>query len=366
MSDKILQIIPSPPNCADGVADYALLLATQMLKDSEIKTQFLVFRIDLEIKPTVISGFPLMRLPDHQPQSLYSSVPEDISAIILHFSGYPYFNTSVRGIFGRETPFWFPLALKSLVQNRKIKLIIMFHELPKLHWKQFFFFNLLNPIHTSVSRRLAKIADVIFTNNMYQQSLLSKWSGKNITKVLIFSNMGEPDTVPSLIDRQRRLIIFGGSARSRLYQKYFPVLIESCKLLGITEIYDIGPPVEIPECSDAEIKLVKMGFLSQPEISELLLTSIAGCLDYFRGTGGLGKSGVFSAYCAHGLVPILTKYDASEADEIYISQNYLVLGSQLGNLSPDQLQAVANKAHKWYRGHTLSKIARIFSSSIII
>jgi hypothetical protein len=365
MSDKILQIIPSPPNCADGVADYALLLATQMLKDAQLKTQFLVFRIDLEVEPTIINNFPLIRLPDHQPQSLYSSVPEDIEVIILHFSAYPYFNTSFRGVFGRGTPFWFVDALKSLVQNRKIKLIVMFHELPKLHWKQFFFFNFLNPIHSSISRGLAKIADIIITNSTYQQAMLSKWSAKNVTKVLIFSNMGEPDTVFPLTDRQRRLIIFGGPARTRIYQKHFPALLESCKLLGINEIYDIGPPVEIPECSKIGIRLVKMGFLSQPEISELLLTSFAGCLDYFRCPGGLGKSGVFSAYCAHGLVPILTEYDASEADEIYMNQNYLVLGSKLGNLSTAQLQAVANKSHKWYQSHALPRIAEIFSSSIL-
>jgi hypothetical protein len=365
MSDKILQIIPSPPNCADGVADYALLLATQMLKDAQLKTQFLVFRIDLEVEPTIINGFPLMRLPNHQPQSLYSSVPEDIDVIILHFSAYPYFNTSLRGIFGKGTPFWFAYALKSLIQDRKIKLIVMFHELPKLHWKQFFFFNFLNPIHSSVSRRLAQIADTIITNSTYQQAMISKWSGKNVTKVQIFSNMGEPDKVSALTDRQRRLVIFGGPARTRIYQKHFPALMESCKLLGVTEIYDIGPPVPIPEYSNTGIKLVQKGFLSQPEISELLLTSFAGCLDYFRCPGGLGKSGVFSAYCAHGLVPILTEYDASEADEIYMNQNYLVLGSQLGNLSSAQLQAVANKAHQWYGGHALPKIAEIFSSSIL-
>lgn len=364
MSDKVLQIIPSPPNCTDGVADYALLLATQMLKDYQIKTRFLVFRIDLEVESTIISGFPLMGLPDHQPQSLYSSVPEDIGVIILHFSAYPYFNTSLRGVFGKGTPFWFADALQSLVQARQIKLIIMFHELPKLHWKQFFFFNFLNPIHSNVSRRLARIADTIITNSTYQRAMLSKWSGRNVNKVLTFSNMGEPDIIPLLAERQCRLIVFGGSARTRIYQKHFPALLESCQLLGITEIYDIGPPVEIPEYNDAKIKLVKMGFLAQTEISKLLLTSFAGCLDYFRCPGGLGKSGVFSAYCAHGLVPILTEYDASEADDIYVNKNYLVLDSKLGSLSAAQLQAVADKAHQWYQGHALPKIAAIFCSSI--
>lgn len=363
MSNKVLQIIPSPPNCADGVADYALLLATQMLKDAQIRTQFLVFRIDLEVEPTIINGFPLMRLSDHQPQALYSSVPEDIGVIIVHFSAYPYFNTSFRGIFGKGTPFWFADGLKSLVQNRKIKLIVMFHELPKLHWKQFFFFNFLNPIHSSVSRLLAKMADAIITNSTYQQTMLSKWSGKNVTKVLIFSNMGEPETIPSLTDRQRRLIIFGGSARSRIYQKHFSALMESCQLLGITEICDIGPPVETPECHHADIQLVKKGFLPQHEISEMLLTSFAGCLDYFRCPGGLGKSGVFSAYCAHGLVPILTEYDASEADEIFMNQHYLVLGSNMDDWSAAKLQVVADKAHKWYQGHSLPKIAEVFTSS---
>jgi hypothetical protein len=364
MLDKIIQIIPSPPNCSDGIADYALLLANQMLKDTQINTQFLIFRRDVEVENT-IEGFSFMCLSEHQPEALSSSIPENISTIILHFSAYPYFNTSLKGVFGLGTPFWLTEALQELVKSRGIKLIIMFHELPKLHWKQYFFFNRLNPIHSVVSRRLAKMADVILTNSTHQQIILSKWSGKSVAKILIFSTVGEPYHIPSLIDRQHRLIIFGGSARSCIYQNHFKALIESCKLLGINEIYDIGPPMELPACSDSGINLVKMGFLTQNEISKLLLTSLAGCLDYSRSPGGLGKSTVFGAYCAHGLVPVLTGYDPSEIDEVYMNQHYLVLDSGLENLSLPQLQAVANKAHEWYKGHALPRIAEIFSSSIL-
>jgi hypothetical protein len=363
MPDQILQIIPSPPNCSDGIADYALLLATQILKDTHINTQFLVFRKDIEIEPIITNEFSLKGLPNHQPEALLSSIPENIGTIILHFSAYPYFNNSFRGILGYDTPFWLAEALQELVKSRGIKLIIMFHELPKLYWKQYLFFNLLNPIHSIVSRRLAKTADVILTNNTHQQTILSKWSEKSVTKILIFSTVGEPDQTPSLIDRQRRLIIFGGSARSYIYQNHFKALVESCKLLGITEIYDIGPPMKLPECFDSGINLVEMGFLTQNEVSDLLLTSLAGCLDYSRSPGGLGKSTVFGAYCAHGLVPILTEYDPSEADEVYMNQNYLVLNSGLDNLSLPQLQVIADQANKWYKSHTLSKIAKIFTSS---
>jgi hypothetical protein len=363
MLDKIIQIIPSPPNCSDGIADYALLLANQMMKDTQINTQFLIFRRDVEIE-TTIDGFSLMYLSEHQPASLFLSIPEDVSTIILHFSAYPYFNTSLKGVFGWGTPFWLADALQEVVKSRGIKLIIMFHELPKLHWRQYFFFNLLNPIHSIVSRRLAKIANVILTNSTHQQTILSKWSGKSVTKILIFSTVGEPDQTPPLIDRQRRLIIFGGSARSCIYQNHFKALIESCKLLGINEIYDIGPPMKLPECSDSEINLVKMGFLTQNEVSELLLTSLAGCLDYSRSPGELGKSTVFGAYCAHGLVPVLTGYDPSEADEVYMNQHYLVLDSGLDNLNMPQLQLIADQANKWYESHMLPKIAGVFSSFI--
>lgn len=364
MVDRILQIIPTPPNSSDGIGDYALLLATQLLEDFQIDTQFLVFRSDIEVEP-VINGFPIARLPAHKPEVFCSCIPAGIRVIIIHFSSYPYFNTSLKGTFGFGTPFWLIDALRSVVRSHQLKLIVMFHELPKLHWKQFYLFELLNPLHSIVSRRLAEMADTVLTSSTKYQAILAKWLSRNVTKILIFSTIGEPNSVLPSIARQRRLVIFGGSARSRIYQNNFQVLIQNCKLLGIEEICDVGPPLELPNFPNLDIKFVEMGFRSYPEIRELLLTSLVGCIDYTPFPGNLGKSSVFAAYCAHGLVPLLTQYNPSEADDLYLNQHYLVLDSQSDGLNLAQLQIIADQAHEWYQDHTIKEIAKIFSTCIL-
>ena len=364
MTTKILQIVPAPPYTGDGISDYASLLASRLWQDYGIETNFLVFRTDLTIDSGK-SKFPIIQLSSHNSHSLVSAIPEKVDAIILHFSGYPYFDSTFKGLLGINTPFWLAEALQSVVHLSQTKLILMVHELPRLNRGQFYLFDFLNPIQNLVSRRIARMADTVLTSSNRYQVILSKWLGKNVAKVSIFSNIGEPDSIPPLLMRKRRLVIFGGSARYRLYQNDFQALIQSCKLLGIEEIYDVGPPLKLPKYSDLEVNLVEMGFQSQREISELLLTSLAGCMDYSPFPGNLGKSGVFAAYCAHGVVPILTQYNPSEADGLHLNQHYVIPGDDLNHLSLAELQTIADNAHTWYQTHTLKAIAQVFAQHLL-
>lgn len=358
---KILQIIPTPPNSADGIGDYALQLATQLHQDFQVDTQFLVFRNDIQVEP-IANSFVMQQLSIHTAEKFRAAIPSDIRSIIIHFSAYPYFDTSLKGSLGFGTPFWLIAALRSVVASQRLKLVVMFHELPKLYWKQFYVFDFLNPLQCIVSRRLARMADTVMTSSTRFQSVLSTWIGKDVPKISIFSSMGEPESVIPLTMRQRRLIIFGGSARDRIYRNHAPALIQSCRLLGIDEICDIGSTLNLPDYSHADINLRSMGFRSPAEISELLATSLAGCIDYSPFPGNLGKSSVFAAYCAHGLVPILTRYNPSEVDDLYKDRHYLVLGSELAISNLDRLQIVADNAHQWYGGHTTKAIAKTFFS----
>jgi hypothetical protein len=361
MVEQILQIIPTPPNSSDGIGDYALLLAVQLRKDFQVDTRFLIFRNDVYVEP-VISGFASSRLPAHNSAAFCSSIPTDTKVIIIHFSGYPYFHTNLKGTFGIGTPFWLIHALRSVIRSHQLRIIVMFHELPKLHWQQFYVSDFLNPIHSIVSRRLARMADTVLTSSTNLQAILSQWLGRDITKISIFSGIGEPESLPHFALRQPHLVIFGGSARNRIYQNHFPALIQSCQLLGIEAIYDVGPPLKLPEAPSSDIKLVEMGFLSQAEISELLLTARVGCIDYAPFPGNLAKSSVFAAYCAHGVLPILTKYNPSEADGLDVDRHYLVLGNKLDDL--DRSAAIANRAHEWYQSHTIAEIAKTFFACI--
>jgi len=365
MAQQILQIIPTPPDSSDGIGDYALLLAAQLRQDAQLDTQFLVFRNDIEVK-SAIDGFSIAHLPEHKPQALCSLIPESIRAVIVHFSGYPYFNTSLRGMVGIGIPFWLVNTLCAIKQSHRIKLIVMFHELPKLYWKQFYCFDYLNPIHCMVARPLAQTADTVLTTSTKYQSILSNWVNAPVHRLPIFSNMGEPAIVPPLIKRKRRLVIFGGSARQRVYQNSLKDLVKSCQTLGIEEIYDIGPPLQLQANYHLEgIPLIELGFQSQESISQVLLTSMVGCLDYTPFPGDLSKSGVFAAYCAHGMLPLSTRYNPSESDGLHLQQQYLTLDQDMTQVQPTELQAVASAAHQWYQDHSLRAIAQVFAQHLL-
>lgn len=364
MTSKILQIVPTPPNQTDGIGDYSLQLAEQLLKEYQINTHFLVFRT-ASIEP-VINGFPAISLPERNTQALLSVLPEDINGIVLHFSGYPYFNTNLRGMLGAGTPFWLVEALQSAISTRGLKLVVMFHELPRLYWKQIYFFDFLNPIHSVVSRRIARIANATITNSPENQTILSKWLKRPVTRISNFANIGEPDGIPPLAERKRRMIVFGGSARYRVYRNALKELIQGCQSLGIEEIYDIGPSLNLKERYHFPgINFVEMGFKPKEEISQLMLTSIAGCLDYNPFPGALGKSGVFAAYCSHGLVPISTQYNPSETDGLEMNKHYLVFSNGLNNLKLNELQTVADNAQHWYQTHNLKEVTKVFASQIL-
>ncbi|WP_043998980.1 hypothetical protein, partial [Microcystis aeruginosa] len=94
----------------------------------------------------------------------------------------------------------------------------------------------------------------------------------------------------------------------------------------------------------------------------LMLTSRGGFLDYSRFPRDLGKSTVFAAYAAHGLVPVLTDYNPSEADGVENNKHYLVADENLSSLDLTQLQQIADNAHRWYQDHNLIKVAKFYGS----
>lgn len=348
---KIVQVVPRLPPYTDGVGDYSLRLAEQLLKVHNITTQFIVFQQGIEIEP-VINGFPATVLPAHSSNTFLSVLLGEIEGIILHYSNYPY----LHGKF--DAPFWLVKALIAAMKWQPLKLVVMFHELPILKFGAIHF---LNPIGSLVSRRLAKIATAVLTDSARFQTVLSRWLQHPVICIPDFSTIGEPDRVPLLAERDRRMIVFGGSDRHNVYKNYLKHLLDSCKILGIEEIYDIGKSLNLSLSDFKDVRLVQMGFQSNEAVRELMLTSQAGFIDYSRFPGDLGKSSVFAAFCAHGLIPICSQYNPSEADGLEMNKHYLV-PNQLKTLNVMQLQAIADNANQWYSLHNLTQNTQVFAS----
>src|SRR5207244_2834552 len=106
------------------------------------------------------------------------------------------------------------------------------------------------------------------------------------------------------------------------------------------------------------------GVLPAEEISQILRKCKAGFLRYYPGY--LSKSTIFSAYCAHGVVPIFPTENNSERDRLFRGAHYL-LPVDLNVLDIESLvSGVASNIREWYRNHDLKRTATIFAEALKI
>ena len=349
---RILQIVPRLFPDVDGVGDYALQLAHQLHDHSQILSDFLVFRPNPRLQP-MLDQFAVHRLNHHTAQGLVDQVPENISTIFLQYSNYPY-------LLGKlDTPMWLVDALKSLKQ-RGLRIVVMFHELPTLRYKQI---RCPNVVQRRVSRGLAQVADVVVTNNAAFQQTLAGWTESPVHCVPNFSTIGEVGQVPTLSERKRSLIVFGSSDRTRVYRHNTRTINRVCQLLKIDTLYDVGRPIEW-DSQGLDVKVVKTGFLSASEISQLMAESLAGIFDYRRFPQNLAKSTVYAAYCSHGLLPICNGHGLRTQDGIVANHHYVVTSSLHQFAQPSSLQAIADNAQAHYQTRTLAQCTAQFSQLI--
>lgn len=350
---NIIQITPRLPPALDGVGDYSLELANGLLEKYGVVTHFLTCQEGFKPEP-VINNFPVVQLPAQTPAAFLDSLPKNIDKVILQFSDCPYDQKYC-------SPFWLLEGLKAAKQQQNFKLLVMFHEFPRIYLRKTLY---LYPIQNFVAQSIAKLADIVFTNNSVYQTLIRRGSQPPVKSIPVFSNVGEPEDIPPLNERIRRLVVFGSTAkRAQVYHKMRETLVNTCRLLEIEEISDVGTPLNLNTSEIEGVRLVEMGRKTAQDISKLMLNSIAGIAPSYNNQL-LTKSGVFAAYCAHGLVPVITQGKSSIADKLEVGKNFFYPDSRLKNIDIQSLQAIANNAHSWYANHSKLKTVELFASQL--
>ncbi len=358
-SQRILQVVPRIAPDMDGVGEYAVRLAKQLRCAQQIDTAFVVMHTSDET-PSRLDGFDVYRLRSHTVEALLETVPADVSVVVLQYSNYPY----LRGKL--DSPMWFVPAFRSL-QERGISVVVMFHELPTLKYGVMRF---PNPIQERLSRDLAKLADAVMTNNEAFQAKLLGWRQGDVVCQPNFATISEPSgMVLPLSERDRALIVFGSSDRRRVYQSNLPMLKEICEQLSIRTLYDVGRLLEWDtQALGSTVKTVKTGVLPNQEISEMMSTSFAGIFDYHRFPHNLGKSSVYAAYGAHGLLPICNGHSLRPQDGIVADRHYVdtfTIHACSKKSSPDSwFQTIATNAHELYQTHSVERSAAQYAAVI--
>jgi hypothetical protein len=284
---------------------------------------------------------------------LSSLITPDCLGVLLHYNFRHY-----------DVPDWLLGVLRNLKRTRDFKLIILVHEFNATYTRKGIIFPAFRFLLTSY--QILRLADSIVTTTSRIKDIVSRLTGK--TEVIClpnFSTMGEPQCILPLKERQPYLVVFGSKhTRPLVYTKFSKNLLKACRALGIERIYDVGYPCDLSttEGQFKGIEIIPTGFQPNQVVSELMLSSRAGFLDYSRFPKDLGKSTIFAAYAAHGLVPILTEYNPSEADGVGNNKHYLVADENLSSLDLSQLQQIADNAYTWYQDHNLIKAAKFYGS----
>jgi hypothetical protein len=344
---RLLQIVPHLPPPNEGVGDYALALA-RALAGMGIATTFLVPGPE---RPE--SGrIPVRALPVPSSEALAAALaawsnerPED-AAVLVHYANYAYER--------RGCPEWLVGGLlRWRSRAGRTRLLSFFHEVYASGppWRRSFW---LSPTQRRLAAALARASDRVATSLELYRDLLARWVPAEAIAILpVLSNVGELAAPVPLAARRRRLVVFGGhGTRARAYGKGGGALAAACAALGIEEIADIGPEsgVQAAPGRVAGIAVARLGELPAAAVSARLAESLAGFVVHREEF--LGKSGVFAAYCAHGMLPVagcggsagLAWAPSAEASDTCDSA----------------LQTRADAAFSWYAGHSLARQAEAF------
>ncbi|MDY6781654.1 MAG: glycosyltransferase family 1 protein [Cyanobacteriota bacterium] len=379
---QLYQIVPTLPPAIDGLGDYAFNLARQLRQDWNIETHFIIGDPSWNLRrdvvrnalrdvvprslrdrefpePQIIEEFPISSVSQRTTNALPSVLPQNFP-LLLHYSGYGY---ALRGC-----PRWLVAGLERWRKQNQTPLVTMFHEVYPYNfgppWTSSFW---LSPWQKQLATRLLKLSDRVLTSRENYAKLLnqlSKGLHADISTFPVFSNISEPATLIPWEHRERIAIAFGHrNMRSRLYQNLLPQTIQICQTLGVEAIYDIGKPTEMNLSAITEIKIIEMGILEGSEVSQWMKKAIAGFLS-FPPPQYLGKSGIFAAYCAHNLLPILFESSPVVVDGLEAGKHYWSFDAKIEELSLEAGRAIANNAHLWYQSHSLPILAQIVKRSI--
>ncbi len=268
--------------------------------------------------------------------------------MLLHFSGY--------GFQKRGVPLWLNSELRSIRKRFRVFGVI-FHELYASGppWGSAFW---LSGIQRRIAHELLMQADFWFTN----REGAAEWLSTNSPSVPhatmpVFSNVGEPASIDAQADnagRERTMVVFGSnSMRAQVYAWNDGEIFKVAQRAGL-RIHDIGPTIQEATLSQrlAREGVLVQGRLPAEQVSAALLRAEYGALVYPPDYAA--KSGIFAAYAAHGVCPVMLWKNGKARDGFQPGVNYLD-GFDALESGKSELNArlIGRAARQWYEPHSI-------------
>jgi hypothetical protein len=350
----VLQIIPKLSPEVRSASNYAFHLAKKLWQEYQIASHFLVCQ-SKDGSSIPETDFPVVLLPQKTSKSFLDQISPAVTHIIVHYSGAAYAKGKM------DAPFWLQEGLQAVVRSRPIRVLMVFHDMPAAEFQQM---KWVNPIGGMVAYRIAKQADVAIALNVRLRAILEKWLQREVCCLPQSTYMGEPPRISPLRDRYRRAVVMGSHSHFHRYEQKCDILAQICNQLHIQEIYDIEPTLQFQVANAPNFCWQNTGKLQPSDIGHILLNAWVGFFSH-RTASNLEDSEIFTAYCAHGLVPISIDGVTSGIHSLQLGTHYLQVPIPAANTGEDKLQAIADCAHQWYRDRRWYQNARFFASLIL-
>ena len=360
----VLQIVPHLPGTFDGVGDYALNLARALSVDHGITTTFLVAG---ETSVTSKDGYAVI---SGLSRDASGELAQKCEHVILHYANYGY---QARGV-----PFSLRTFTRQLRSQLRGRWVTVFHELYASGppWKSAFW---LRPLQVGIARDIIDASTAcVVSNTPIEEAIHAYDPDKKVYLAPVMSTFGEPE-LNNFDASPKRWAICGGTsliARSVQLFEQLHLLIpdafapEHLDVVGGREEISTRATLDRLSHSRAGLSCHYYPEVSAELASEILRQASFGWIDYF-GVGKMWpsmvlKSTAFAAFCAHGIVPILSHREepiAIKGDAM--PGPYYITPGAIHFPPPERLRAIQQAIYTWHHAHGDSRqLARVYAEAL--
>lgn len=345
---SILHITPALPPSINGLGDFSKILVDKLKERGYTKNSFLVFHKDASN-----AGIeePIIELNRKELYSDLENLRPD--RIILHYVGYAYQKHAL--------PFYLYTAINRYKDNYVCRVIIFFHELYSTSYNPFKLPFYSYYFQKQIVRKLHNLSYITFTNcevyKLMLKKLLKKQPSNNICTG-IYSNIPDNLYNPEVEKVNHLMVVFGSNTKRRDVYNH-PGFSNLLERIRIKEIVDIGPGSV--SFNHPSINFIAKGSLKPLEAAVLLNKARFGAIEYPADL--LGKSGIFSAYAAFGVIAInVGATNTKLFDELMEGKNYFNLNSEIPETS---FEITQKEILKWYSTRSADTITQVIAKYLV-
>jgi hypothetical protein len=363
--DCVLQIVPHLPGTFDGVGDYALNLARGLSVDHGINTTFLVSG---KTSATFKDGY---RIISGLNGNACAELAREHEHVILHYVNYGY---QARGV-----PFLLRAFVKQLRPQLRGRWVTTFHELYASGppWTSAFW---LRPFQIRIAYDMIDAStSCVVSNAPIEKAIKAHDAGKRIHFVPVMSNFGEPALTDFRPASSTRWAICGGTALvarslqlferlcSKIPEEFAPLHLD---VVGGREDVAIVTVLDRLKRTHPALKVHRYAEVGIDLASEVLRQSCFGFIDYFGGgkvwPGMLLKSTAFAAFCAHGVIPVLSHQEEPIAVGGHaLPEAYFLTSGTMNFPALAQVPEIRRQVYDWYHAHAASqRAARVYAEAL--